>query len=389
MNQETASSKEIIEQMVKQSGITKKLASAILHNIAEIIEEGLKKDGEVRVKGLGTFRLRWTRGKMGRNLKTGERVEIPSHNRVVFSPELAFKEYINRDNRLLDYKIIPTADQVPKQEIIEQDQYQYQIQPEPEPEPIPEPEPEPEPIPEPEPEPEPIPEPEPGPKPGPEPEELIEPDSGTPIRKRRIHWIVPVAIAVIIILSGIFYLRNFHTSRQSAVGSRQSEIGIQSAGTEGQRPVPGPPKTEEGTVSDSIQQAVEPTPKSEISNQKSELNTPARTTEVVQSGGQPSTLKTIPEGTRLFRLAREIYGNPYLWVLIYKENLDKIADPDMVISGRELRIPALEGSPDKLTKNDSLAVSEGYRLVCEFYEARGDLKAKDYSRAMRRYKPGK
>jgi nucleoid DNA-binding protein/nucleoid-associated protein YgaU len=360
MNKEAGSAKEIIEQMVKQSGITKKLAAAILHNITEIIEEGLKKDGEVRVKGLGTFRLRWTRGKMGRNPKTGERVEIPSHNRVVFLPEQTFKEYINRDNRLLGYKIIPSADQVPpivettpEPEIIEQYQYQEQYQLPPEAEPFP----------------------------GPEPENVAEPEietePETPTRKRHIHWIIPLAASVIIILSLVFYFRNFYqvgdqrsavSSQQPAVISQQSEVGSQ-------QPAVG------------SQQVAEPIQKSEISNPKPELNTPARTTEVVQSGGQHSTLNTITEGNHLFKLAREIYGNPYLWVLIYKENLDKITDPDMVVSGRELIIPALEGKPDQLTKNDSLAVSEGYHLVYEFYQVKDETKARDFALAMKRYKP--
>jgi hypothetical protein len=173
------------------------------------------------------------------------------------------------------------------------------------------------------------------------------PISEPPIRKRRIHWIVPVAISVIIILSFMFYFRNFHTSRQLSVVSQQPEIDNRQSTIDNQRPVPSSPKAEEGTASG----------------------------------------MRVAEGTRFFKLAREFYGNPYLWVLIYKENLDKIPDPDMLISGRELLIPVLEGTPERLTRNDSLAVSEGYRLVYEFYKAQDDTRAKDFSRAMKRYKP--
>jgi nucleoid DNA-binding protein len=341
MNENASSARETLERIVKKSGITKKLAAEILHAIPGIIEEGLKKDGEVRVKGLGTFRLRWTRGRLGRNPKTGERVEIPAHNRVVFIPEQAFKEYINRDFRLLGYKIIPPAEQGPAfSEIIAIQQ------PEAKPEPEhfkPSVEQEPEPVQQ--------------VQPLYQPEAELETEPLAPIRKRRIHWIVPVAIGVIIILSGLFYLRNFHTSQRSAVSSQKIEVDSRQL-----------------TV-DSSQQAIEPNQQSEIRNPKSELKT------------QPLTLKTIPSGTRLFKLAREIYGNPYLWVLIYKENLDKIPDPDMLISGRELVIPVLEGSPKRLTRNDSLAVSEGYRLVYEYFKTKDDPRANDFSRAMKRYMP--
>ena len=86
-------------------------------------------------------------------------------------------------------------------------------------------------------------------------------------------------------------------------------------------------------------------------------------------------------------MAREEYGNPYLWVLIYRANLDKIPDPDMVISGREFIVPALEGTPEKLSRNDSLAISDGYRLVYEFYKSKGDPRASDFYRGIDRYKP--
>jgi nucleoid DNA-binding protein len=344
-----ASAREIIELMVKQSGITKKLAAEILHAIPGIIEEGLKKDGEVRVKGLGTFRLKLTRGRIGRNPKTGERLDIPSHSRVVFLPEQSFKEFINRDYRLLSYKIIPSAEKVPSVD---------EIVPELEPIPQyiePEPEPEPEPLPQYQPEPEP----EPGS--GPEP----------PSRKRRIHWIVPVAISVIIILSLIFYFRNFyHSSQQSAVSSQQSAVSSQQSTVDSQQSAVG---SQQSAVSS--QQVVEPTQNSELKTQNPELRT------------QNSELRTVTEGKCLFQLAREIYGNPYLWVLIYRENRDKIPDPDMLITGNELVIPALEGTPERLTKNDSLAVSEGYRLLYEYFSAKEDLRADDFFKAMKRYKP--
>jgi hypothetical protein len=106
----------------------------------------------------------------------------------------------------------------------------------------------------------------------------------------------------------------------------------------------------------------------------------------------PGTTNPEPEtkisnsGQHLFQLAREQYGNPFIWVLIYRANLDKITNPDMVISGREIVIPALEGKPDKLSHNDSLAVSDGYRLVYEYYKAHGDARADDFRRGMDRYK---
>jgi len=333
----STSAREVIEKLVKQSGITKKLAAEILHVIPDIIEEGLKKDGEVRVKGLGTFRLKWVRERIGRNPKTGEKTEIPPHNRVVFLPERSFKEYINRDYRLLSYKIIPSAEKVTSVDEI-----------------IAEPEPGHEPLPQyTEPEPEPLPQYQTQPQPEPEP----------PAGKRRVHWIVPVAISVIIILSLIFYFRNcYHLedrSQKSEVSNQKKEVDSISAVNSRQS-------------ADTIQQ-------SEIDNRQSAIDTPLSTLS--------PQLVTIPEGKCLFQLAREIYGNPYLWVLIYRKNQYKISDPDMLNSGEELVIPALEGTQERMSRNDSLAVSEGYRLLYEYFKAKDDFRKDDFFKAMERYKP--
>ena len=330
---DNASAREVIERLVKQTGIRKKLATEILHVIPEIIEEGLKRDGEVRVKGLGTFRMKWVKERIGRNPKTGERVEIPAHNRLVFLPEQSFKEYINRDFRLLSYKIIPGSGQeLPVEQLV--------IQPELEPEP----EPEPDPVPDPKPEPEPDPEPEPLPS----PEAFIE--SEQPAPRRRIHWIVPVAVSVIIILSLIFYLKNCYRLENR---SQNTEYRIQKTEVDSQQSAVGG------------QQSAEP-----IQNSKFKIQN-----------------LQVTDGRHLFKLAREVYGNPYLWVLIYRENQDKIPDPDMLISGKELVIPVLEGSPERLTRNDSLAVSEGYRLLYEYFGAKEDLRTDDFFKAMERYRP--
>ena len=197
------------------------------------------------------------------------------------------------------------------------------------------------------------------PDPLPSPEYFTE--TAPPATRRRIHWIVPAAVSVIVILSLIFYVRIFcqrEDNRQSAVGSQQQEVN--------NRP-------------------------STIDHRQSAVVTPLPDSLPQIGGGtgwgSDSALKTVAEGKHLFKLAREVYGNPYLWVLIYKANITIITDPDQVITGKELEIPSLEGAPHKLSRNDSLEVSEGYRLVYEYYKAQGDSRAEDFKRAMVKYRP--
>jgi hypothetical protein len=74
-------------------------------------------------------------------------------------------------------------------------------------------------------------------------------------------------------------------------------------------------------------------------------------------------------------------------VLIYRANPGKISDPDQVVVGSELTIPVLEGTPKKLTRTDSLNVSDGYRLVYEYYLSKDDVRAEEFRLVMLKYKP--
>ncbi|MBW6460022.1 MAG: HU family DNA-binding protein [Bacteroidales bacterium] len=338
--------RELIEKISQQAGITKKMAADILRTLPVIIEEGLKKDGAVKVKGLGTFRLKPVKGKAGRNPRTGARVQIPPHSKIVFLPEQSFKEFINQPYRMLGYQILDEKKEAPVDEI-----------------PIPEPPP---PV-QPEVKDEVQESHEPVPVPvyaatmrPPEPPEDPPPVEELHRGKKKIHWIIPVMLAIIVVLSLVYYLRNCERDEDS---SQEAVVSSQETEVEAVEPVSEEPPAEPET-----ELAVEPeTPEPTFNIQHSTFN--------------------ITEGNYLFRIASEVYGNPYLWPLIYKANQEIITDPELVIIGKEILIPALEGTPDRLTPNDSLEISEGYRLVYEYYREKGDPKADDFQLVMERYHP--
>jgi nucleoid DNA-binding protein len=367
---ESTSTSELVDRLAKETGITKKLATEILRAIPEVVEEGLMSDGDVRIRGLGTFRMKWTEGRIGRNPKTGQIVGIPPHDRLVFLPEQSLKDFINRDYRLLSYKVIPGSGdeeeedrEIPEYQIIEEPDIDIPFLPERDDE-------------------------DDGLLPEPEPREEIdysyEPEPEPPVRKRRSRWVVAAIVAVIAILSVVFYFRNFYEgSRQSAVSSQQSSVdSSQSSVVSRQSSV------------DSLRSSVS-AQQSAISNPQSEDTSivkpvPVKKPDTIANRQSPidnrKSIKVTGDN-HLFQLARETYGNPIFWVLIYKANQDKISNPDQNLAGMELIIPALEGTPKKLSHNDSLEVAEGFRLVYEYYTAKGNPKAKEFELAYRKYKP--
>ena len=325
--------RELIEKISRQAGITKKMAADIMRTLPVIIEEGLKKDGEVKVKGLGTFRLKPVKGKTGRNPRTGARVEIPPHNKITFIAERSFKEFINQPYRMLGYQLLEEKSETPVDE-------------KPVPEPIYAPTMRP-----------------------PEPPEDPPPVEELHRGKKKIHWIIPVMLAIIVVLSLVYYLRNCERaedSSQEAADSRQETV------VSGQETV-----VSSQEAVDSSQEAVD---------QPETLLVDEPETTEPKFNIQHSKFN-ITEGTYLFRIASEAYGNPYLWPLIYKANQETITDPELIIIGNEIIIPPLEGTSDRLTRNDSLEISEGSRLIYEYYLAKGDPKAENFRIVMERYHP--
>lgn len=62
-----------------------------------LIEEGLARDGLVRLHEFGTFELQWAKERRGRNPKTGEAIIIPGKNRIVFRPANKLENLANRE----------------------------------------------------------------------------------------------------------------------------------------------------------------------------------------------------------------------------------------------------------------------------------------------------
>jgi DNA-binding protein HU-beta len=54
----------------------------------------LKKEGSLRLAGMGIFRKRKSKARMGRNPATGESIKIPARTRLRFTPAKALKDMV-------------------------------------------------------------------------------------------------------------------------------------------------------------------------------------------------------------------------------------------------------------------------------------------------------
>ena len=66
----------------------------MLDFLTDTVVKSVKKGESVKIPGLGIFRLRKMKARMGRNPQTGEPIKIPARKKVGFSVAKTFKESV-------------------------------------------------------------------------------------------------------------------------------------------------------------------------------------------------------------------------------------------------------------------------------------------------------
>ncbi len=86
---------DLIASVADDIDITKADAARAVDSILEIITKSLKKGGEVRLVGFGTFTVVKRKASEGRNPRTGEAIKIPASKQPKFKAGKALKDAVN------------------------------------------------------------------------------------------------------------------------------------------------------------------------------------------------------------------------------------------------------------------------------------------------------
>jgi DNA-binding protein HU-beta len=88
-------SRDFIAQIIQESaGISYAKAKIATNEIIEAIISQLKREGEFGLVGFGTFRVRRTKARKGRNPATGEVIKVRAGKAVRFKASPTLKRYI-------------------------------------------------------------------------------------------------------------------------------------------------------------------------------------------------------------------------------------------------------------------------------------------------------
>ena len=86
---------ELIEEVSKVVEMTRKDSEVIVEAIFDSIVRSLRGGDKIEIRGFGSFRTRQRRPRVGRNPKTGERVEVPAKKIPFFKPSKELKDLVN------------------------------------------------------------------------------------------------------------------------------------------------------------------------------------------------------------------------------------------------------------------------------------------------------
>lgn len=176
---------ELASKLMEKHGLKRTEAELFIRQFVGVINDGLKNDKSVKVKGLGTFKVQAVSARKSVDVNTGEAIVIEGRDKISFTAEAVMRDLVNAP--FAQFETVIVNDGVDFSEIDAKHEADNTEAKEPtpavEPTPVAEPEPavvEPAPVAEPEPavvEPTPVAEPEPTVEPAPaaEPEPTVEP----------------------------------------------------------------------------------------------------------------------------------------------------------------------------------------------------------------------
>ena len=87
---------DIAESLHNEFGLTKKDCLIFVNDIIEIIVDGLKKNGYVKIHNFGSFKIKRKNKRIGRNPKTKKEHLIQERNVVIFKPSKNVLVHINK-----------------------------------------------------------------------------------------------------------------------------------------------------------------------------------------------------------------------------------------------------------------------------------------------------
>ena len=86
---------DLIDEISRLAEVTRKDSEVIVETIFDSIVRSLRAGDKIEIRGFSSFRTRQRKPRIGRNPKTGDRVEVPAKKIPFFKPSKELKDLVN------------------------------------------------------------------------------------------------------------------------------------------------------------------------------------------------------------------------------------------------------------------------------------------------------
>jgi nucleoid DNA-binding protein len=335
--------------LAEKTDMAKKDAETFLREYFEVMNEALIKDKLLKIKDLGTFKLSLMEDRESVNVTSGERVLIPAHYKVTFSPDKNLAQAVNEpfaffeaveinDNAILDEpeeseEIEKETTEVLKESALEEPEKIADAIIEEKTDEIPENEPVEEKM-----------------DKNKEKEDFEEPPAK---KNKKSIWIsIVVFLFLIVLAAGIYYCFPKEKNHQEQVVDTLNPVPeidqqLQSAKTDSLVVIETPEITNSEVTA--VTEPVSPAKATE----KKPINTDSKNT--------LARKRTLSSGDRLTLIALKEYGNKVFWIYLYEENKEIIQNPDIILPGVSITIPPAQKY--RIDKNNPESIKRAKDLI--------------------------
>ena len=91
----TVTKADLVEEVTRITELPRKESEAVVETIFESIIAALQSGEKIEIRGFGSFRTRQRQGRIGRNPKTGAKVDVPPKRIPFFKPSKELKDLVN------------------------------------------------------------------------------------------------------------------------------------------------------------------------------------------------------------------------------------------------------------------------------------------------------
>src|ERR1700736_6443279 len=101
---------DLIEEVSRVVEMTRKESEVIVEAIFDSIVRSLRGGDKIEIRGFGSFRTRERQPRVGRNPKTGTRVDVPAKRIPYFKPSKELKDLVNTSSGEAQAAATPSPD---------------------------------------------------------------------------------------------------------------------------------------------------------------------------------------------------------------------------------------------------------------------------------------